>query len=303
MDRIIIAGGSGFLGRSLTRYLVSKGYDVTILSRFRPTLDVPFDFSEWNGRTLGNWTKQFENALAVVNLAGRTVDCVKTPDHCDEILRSRIDSTRAIGNAIREATNPPKIWIQMATAHRYGDSPDVVCDENAAFGYGLAPFVGQEWERAHTESLTPGIRSFILRTSFVLGRTGGALPRLAGLARFGLGGTVGSGKQGISWIHERDMNRIIHSAITEERYSGPVIATAPNPVSNAEFMSNLRKAMKMPIGLPAFGWMVKLGAQIVLKTDPELALYGRYCVSRRLPELGFQFEFPELPLALKDLYP
>jgi NAD dependent epimerase/dehydratase family enzyme len=141
----------------------------------------------------------------------------------------------------------------------------------------------------------------VLRTSFVLGRGGGALPKLAALTRFGLGGTVGSGRQGISWIHEHDMNRLFARAIEDEQMSGAYIATAPNPVSNAEFMRELRRALRMPVGLPAMSWMVRAAAPL-LRTDPELALFGRYCVSRRLREAGFDFQFPELRSALRDLY-
>ena len=137
----------------------------------------------------------------------------------------------------------------------------------------------------------------------MLGRSGGALPQLARLAKIGLGGKVGSGRQGISWIHEHDMNRLIHRAIIDERFSGPVLATAPHPVSNAEVMRQLRKAVRMPIGLPAFAWMVRLAAPLLLRTDPDLALHGRHCASKRLPELGFEFAFPTLEAALRDLYP
>jgi NAD dependent epimerase/dehydratase family enzyme len=190
----------------------------------------------------------------------------------------------------------------MATAHRYGDPPDVVIDEDAAFGYGLAPFVAAAWEDAFIQSLPAQIRPVILRTSFVLGRNGGALPRLAKLARWGLGGTVGHGRQGISWIHEEDMNGLFSWSIADDRVNGAYLATAPNPVSNAVFMRELRGAMRVPVGLPAMAWMVRLGAPLLLRTDPELALYGRYCVSRRLREEGFQFQFPDLKSALLNLY-
>ena len=176
------------------------------------------------------------------------------------------------------------------------------CDEDPSFGYGLAPFVGQAWEAAHLEGLLPGMRSVILRTSFVLGRSGGALPRLEALCRRGLGGRAGHGRQGISWIHEGDMNRLFEEAITNERMRGAYIATAPNPVSDAEFMRALRRAVKVPIGLPAMTWMVRLGAPLVMHTDPELALYGRYCVSQRLAKEGFEFQFPDLASALGSLY-
>src|SRR6185503_18120697 len=195
----------------------------------------------------------------------------------------------------------PRVWVQMATAHRYGDSPDVQCDEDSPFGYGLAPFVGRAWEDAFAREAPAPVRKVVLRTSFVLGKGGGALPTLAALVRYGLGGTIGSGRQGISWIHEHDMNRLFLRAIENERMSGAYVATAPSPVSNAEFMRELRRALRMPVGLPSMGWMVRAAAPL-LRTDPELALFGRYCVSRRLREQGFEFQFPDVRTALADLY-
>ena len=294
--RVVIAGGTGFLGRSLARHLTALGYEVVTVARGSGAT------ATWDARTLGDWARHLDGAEALVNLAGRTVDCVKTPDHCDEILRSRVESTEVLGRALQNVTSRPKVWVQMATAHRYGDPPALVCDEDSAFGYGLAPFVGQAWEEAFERARPEGIRPVVMRTSFVLGRDGGALPTLARLARIGLGGKVGSGRQGISWIHEKDMNRLFEHAIVDERVQGAYIATAPNPVSNADFMRALRKALGIPFGLPAYEWMVRLGAPLLMRTDPELALYGRYCVSRRLRAAGFAFEFPDVASALRDLY-
>jgi len=190
----------------------------------------------------------------------------------------------------------------MSTAHRYGDPPEVVCDEDAAFGYGLAPLVGQAWEEAYAQAILPDMRQVILRTSFVLGRDGGALPRLAKLVRCGLGGKVGHGRQGMSWIHQTDMNGLFARAISHDEMNGAYLATAPIPVSNAEFMRQLRRALRMPFGLPTTSWMVRIGAPLIMRTDPELALYGRYCISRRLHDEGFDFAFPDLKSALQDLY-
>lgn len=301
--KVVIAGGSGFLGMNLARYLTEREYQVVILSRNSPRQSGAWNFSAWDGRSLDNWVSQLEGATAIVNLAGRTVDCIKTPDQCDEILRSRVEATRVLGKAIRTLKTPPPIWVQMATAHRYGDPPEVICDEDSAFGYGLAPTVGQAWEEEYEAALLPEMRGVALRTSFVIGRSGGALARLALLVRFGLGGTVGSGKQGMSWIHEEDMNRLFERAITDQKMSGAYIATAPNPVSNAEFMRELRKALKMPIGLPAYSWMVRIGAPLIMRTDPELGLYGRYCIPKRLTEEGFEFNYSNLREALANIYP
>ncbi len=300
---ILIVGGSGFLGGSLARHLTSAGVKVVTISRRKvPTSGDRWNHLCWDGRTCGDWASALDGASAVVNLAGRTVDCIKTPDHCDEILRSRIEATRVLGEAVRKVGNPPRVWVQMSTAHAYGDPPELICDEGSPFGYGLAPTVARAWEEAFANAILPSMRGVVFRTSFVLGRSGGALPRLALLARFGLGGTVGHGRQGMSWIHETDMNRLFERALTDDAMSGPYVATAPKPVSNAVFMRSLRRALGMPIGLPAFSWMVRSGAPLLMRTDPELALYGRYCVSTRLRDEGFKFRFPELDLALNDLY-
>ena len=301
LGRVVIAGGSGFLGTSLARHLAPLGAEVVILSRTPPVAG-PWQHLQWDARQPGDWRGAIDGAAGVVNLAGRSVDCIKTPDHCDEILRSRVEATEALGRALERVKTTPRVWVQMSTAHRYGDPPDVLVDEDSAFGYGLAPSVGQAWEEAFERALPAGVRGVVLRTSFVIGRNGGALTKLARLARLGLGGRVGHGRQGISWLHEEDMNRIFARAIADERMSGAYIATAPNPVSNAEFMRALRDAVGMPVGLPAMEWMVRIAAPLLLRTDPELALYGRYCVSRRLREEGFEFRFPDLPSALRDLY-
>jgi uncharacterized protein (TIGR01777 family) len=300
--RVVIAGGTGFLGSNLAAHLEERGCDVVLVSRHPPAGSGSWRHAVWDGRSLGVWAEQLEGASALVNLVGRTVDCIKTPDHCDEILRSRVEATHVLGEAVGNLRRPLPVWVQMSTAHIYGDPPEVVCDEGSAFGYGLAPFVGRAWEEAFSASVPPETRQVILRTSFVLGRSGGALHRLARLARFGLGGRVGHGRQGMSWIHEHDMNRLFARAIADGDMHGAYLATSPNPVSNAEFMRELRRALRVPFGLPTASWQVRLAAPLLLRTDPELALYGRYCVSRRLSEEGFAFEFPALAGALQDIF-
>ena len=299
--RIVLAGGTGFLGQNLAQHLEQAGWEVVLLTR-QASADAPRKQCHWDARSLGDWAGSLEGAYALVNLTGRTVDCIKTPEHKDEILRSRVESTRVLGEAVRAVADPPKVWVQMSTAHIHGDPPSLLCDEDAAFGVGLAPIVGKAWEAAFAEAALPAMRRVVVRTSFVLGRSGGALPRLAAITRWGFGGKVGHGRQGISWIHEGDMNRLFERALVDDAMSGAYLATAPNPVSNQEFMRQLRSVLRARIGLPAAAWMVRLGAPLVLKTDPELALLGRYCVSKRLREEGFPFTFPDLQSALHDLY-
>ena len=302
---IVIAGGSGFLGVSLAMHLAAPGAEIVILSRNAPKIAGPWRHVPWDARTMGDWCRELNGTAGLVNLVGRSVDCIKTPDHCDEILRSRVDATRVLGVAMRSIESPPPVWVQMSTAHIYGDPPTVVCDETSSFGTGLAPFVGRAWEEAFAASALPLQRKVILRTSFVIGRDrgagGGALARLRTLVKLGLGGRVGSGTQGMSWIHELDMNRLFERALTDNTMQGAYIATSPNPVSQIVFMREMRRALKMPVGLPAFEWMVRIGAPLLMRTDPELALYGRYLVSARLRDDQFQFKFPELAIALANL--
>jgi NAD dependent epimerase/dehydratase family enzyme len=193
----------------------------------------------------------------------------------------------------------------MSTAHIYGDPPSVRCTEDSPFGYGLAPFVGRAWEEQFHASARPMQRGVIFRAGFVLGRDRGAgasaLARLRTVARLGLGGRIGSGTQGMSWIHEADLNRLFARALTDPDMRGAYIASSPNPVSQHEFMGTLRRVLNVPIGLPAYAWMVRLAAPLLLRTDPELVLYGRYVIPKRLLDEGFEFQYPRLEEALRHL--
>ena len=320
--RVVIAGGRGFIGTSLSRFLLDRGFRVTILSRQEPTpasepRATP-EFIHWDARTLGDWAQSLNNAAAVINLVGRSVDCIKTPDHCDEILRSRVESVRILGEACRRVAVPPPVWVQMSTAHIYGDPPAIRCDETSPTGHGLAPDVGRAWEAAFEQSRLPTQRAVVLRTGFVIGRPNsggrGALGKLTLLARLGLGGRVGRGSQGMSWIHETDFNRIVERAITNPSpddpsapaaMSGIYNVTSPNPVPQHEFARTLRRHAgglgALGLALPAPAWLVRLAAPLVLRTDPELALYGRFVLPERLRTSGFEFAFPDLSDAIANL--
>lgn len=305
--KLVIAGGSGYLGSAFVRYLnehAPNDWEILILSRSRPNwIDsaTRVAHATWDGRTLGDWVEALAGCTHVLNLAGRTVDCRKTPARCDEILRSRVESTLVLGEAFRSLGSPPDVWVQMSTAHIYGDPPSAVCDESSPFGYGLAPTVGKAWEQAFEDACPEGPRRVILRTSFVLGPNGGAFPTLRRVAKLGLGGKVGSGTQGISWIHELDMCRIFEDALTNDARSGIYIATGPQPVSYLDFMRGLRKRIKQPIALPGPEIGLRLICSTILDTDPELVLYGRYCVPKRLLDEGFTFTYSTLDEVLNAL--
>jgi uncharacterized protein (TIGR01777 family) len=299
--KIVITGGSGFLGVNLAQALLESDHEVCIISRKPAKIKGAWKYVSWDAHSPGEWVTELDGAGAIINLAGRSVDCIKTPDNCDVILRSRVETTQVIGQAIRQIKAPPLPGCKcqpltfMATRRK----PYAAKIHRLAMAWlRLLDKPG----RMPIEKVLPTMRQVVFRTSFVLGRTGGALPRLAFNAKIGLGGKVGHGQQGISWLHEVDMNRLFIRAITDEAMKGVYIATAPNPVSNAEFMYQLRKAIGVPIGLPAMAWMVKIGAPWILKTDPELALYGRYCISKRLAEEGFEFKYPTVEVALHDIY-
>ena len=300
-NRVILAGGSGFLGRSLIPHLRRAGYAPVILTRGPSDTTGPVPHVHWDGRTAaGDWPQHLDGAAAIVNVVGRTVDCRKTAANRREILESRVDSVNALAAACALVPNPPKTWVQSATAHIYGDTADEVLDESSSIGRGFAPMVGTAWEKALTGADLPHTRRVILRISFVLGRNGGPFETLSRLTKCFLGGTVGRGRQYISWLHANDLAAIVLRAIDDPAMHGIYVTTAPTPVTNAEFMRELRRALHRPWSPPCPGPLVHLGA-FLLRTDPELALLGRRCVPTRLLEEGFAFRFATLPEALKDL--
>ena len=305
--RIVIAGGSGFLGRGLAWYLAEHGYQVTVLSRSpQPGDHWPQNtlWHIWDGRTTDDWAGCLDGAAAVVNLVGRSVDCRKTPENKKIIFESRIHSCEALGRAMKTLENPPPVWLQSATAHIVGDPipEDTRCDESTSPGIGMAPEVGTAWEQALNENVLENQRAVIMRISFVLGRDGGALKRLGFMTRIGLGGTVGTGTQWVSWIHQHDLNRLCLAMITDSSYRGVYMVTAPEPITNRIFMKALRKAYRRPWSPPAPTIGVRLACRLLLNTDPELALLGRRCVPKRLVEQhGFGFEYPQIDLAMADL--
>ena len=303
---IVIAGGSGFVGTSLAIHLRERGYSVTVLSRTpsRPRSGVKV--ATWDGRTTGPWCEVLNEAYGIVNLAGRSYNCTKTPDHLDEILRTRIEATTALGKALRQIEQPPQVWIQFTTAQIVGDPPELLCDESSPDGMGIAPAIGKRWEEALHEAALPEQRKVILRPNLVLGKSRGSGQGVLGplelLTKLWLGGRAGSGSQGFSWIHEEDLNRLVERSLEDPNMQGAYIAAAPNPVSQAEFMRILRGVLGRAFGLPAFEWMVRIGATYLFRSDPELVLYGRYVHSKRLAEHGFEFRYPHLDGALREIY-
>lgn len=305
--RVVLPGGSGQVGGVLARAFRAKGHEVVVLGR---RAVAPGEVL-WNGRDDGPWMTELDGADVVVNLAGRSVDCRYTRANLDEMMRSRVDSTRAVGRAIERAARPPRVWLQMSTATIYAHRFDAPNDEasgrigggepDAPAYWGFSVEIAKAWEQAQRETETSATRKVALRTAMVMSPDrGGIFDVLLGLARRGLGGPVGGGRQYVSWIHHRDFVRAVEWLIARDDFEGPVNLAAPNPLPQRDFMAALRRAAGVPIGLPATRWMAAIGA-FVLRTDTELLLKSRRVVPGRLQEAGFRFDFPGWPPAAAEL--
>lgn len=309
MDRskIILAGGSGFLGQALARHFHSREWEPVVLTR-APRRDCTMREVEWDAETMGDWSGELEGAAAVVNLTGRTVNCRYTAANKKEMIESRVNSTRVIGEAIARCQNPPQVWLNCSSATLYRHTFGAAWDETGT-DFSATPEVNdafsieiiRAWEHELEKAETPGTRKAALRTVMVLGHAANSVfPMLCRLARFGLGGRMGSGKQFVSWIHELDFCRAVEWIIEHPEISGPVNVAAPNPVTNAEMMRIFRETVRMPFGLPATRWMLEFGA-FFLRTETELILKSRRVVPGRLAAGGFAFQFPFMQGAVRDL--
>jgi uncharacterized protein (TIGR01777 family) len=307
--KIVIPGGSGQVGTVLARAFHHDGHDVIVLSRHpqgRPWRVVP-----WDGSTLDSWSKYFEGCDAVINLAGRSVNCRYTAANRQEILESRLRSTRVVGQAIAQATRPPRVWLQASTATIYSHRYDAPNDETSGLLGGQEPGaptawrfsieVARAWERTFDQATTNRTRKIALRSAITMSPdVGGAFDALFGLVRHGFGGHAGDGRQFVSWIHYEDFVQAIRWLIDRDDISGIVNLAAPNPLPNADFMAILREASGARIGLPARHWMLEIGAAF-LRTETELILKSRRVVPARLLDSGFTFKFPLWRDAAGDL--
>jgi len=302
VKKIVIPGGSGFLGRSLARSLAQADYEVVILSRRAAAPDGKIRTAVWDGRNPGAWCAELEGAAAVVNLAGRSVACLYTPENRRDILASRLDSVAAVAAACRSCHRPPPVIVQAASLAIYGDAGDQICGEAAPHGSGFSTEVCEAWEGTFFAGESPGgARRVALRIGFVLGRDGGALEPLAKLARWFLGGTIGNGRQYISWLHLEDFCAMVRWSIENRQAHGAYNATGPLPAMNRDFMRALRRALGRPWSPPAPAWAVKLGARFIMRADPSLALTGRRCVPQRLADEGFTVRHTDLEATLRLL--
>jgi len=305
--KIILAGGSGFLGNVLANYFAARGMEVVILTRNPKQRADAIREVRWDGVSVGDWLKELEGVRALVNLAGFSVNCRYHARNRKLMLDSRLNSTRVLGEAIARCANPPPVWLNSSTATIYKHTFGPAWDEAGEIG-GCAEakdifsvHVATEWERVFNEASTPRTRKVTLRSAMVLGHAkNSVLPNLLRLGRLDLGGSLAGGRQFVSWIHEEDFCGAVEWIMEHENISGAVNLAAPNPVTNAEFMATIRKVCHAPFGLPAPRWLLEIGA-FVLRTETELLIKSRRVVPGKLLANGFAFRHPHLLPAIEQL--
>jgi uncharacterized protein (TIGR01777 family) len=307
--KIVIPGGTGQVGHLLARHFHTQGHSVTIFSR--SPHPAPWRVVPWDGRSLGPWVADLERSDACINLAGRSVNCRYTPANRRFILDSRVLSTQILGQAITSLEHPPAVWLNASTATIYRHSLDRPMDETTGELGGDEPGapdtwnfsiqVAKAWEQAFFSTPTPRTRKVALRSAMTFSPDrGGVFDLFLSLVRHGLGGTNSPGNQFVSWIHEVDFIRAIELLIAEQNFTGVVNLASPHPLPNRDFLRALRNAWGTRIGLPTTPWMMEIGT-FLMRTESELILKSRQVVPGRLLSAGFQFQFPDWPLAARDL--
>lgn len=299
MKKMIIAAGTGFLGNVLIEHF-KESYSIVVLTRGNASVKDNIPYVNWDAKTMTGWERQLEGADVLINLAGKSVDCRYNEKNKSEIMASRVDSTVILDKAIQQCANPPKHWLNSSTATIYRHSVDKQMDEETGeIGHDFSMNVAKVWEKAFFRNELPETLKTALRTSIVLGKKGGAFIPLKKLAQYGFGGKQGSGRQFVSWIHEKDFARAVEFII-ENKMDGAVNVVAPTPVHNAVFMKTLRKTVGMPVGIHMGKSLLKIGAMLI-GTETELVLKSRNVIPKRLKDAGFEFWFGDLGTALGNL--
>jgi hypothetical protein len=301
MEKIVIAGGTGFLGKGLIDHFATGATQLVVLTRGASRVSAQAKYIHWDAKTLGPWADALEDASVLINLNGKSVDCRYTPHNKKTIYSSRLDATAVLGRAIQLTNRPPKLWINASSATIYRHSLDKEMDEvDGEIGSGFSVDVCRRWEQTFNRFETKDIRKIIIRTGIVLGKVSGALKPLKTLARLGLGGPQGQGNQYFSWIHEKDFVRAIEFFIHNSDTHGAYNVVSPTPVTNAYAMRSLRNALKIPFGIPLPKPLLEIGA-VLINTETELILKSRRVVPKRLQQKGFEFKYNSIESALQDL--
>lgn len=292
MKKVVLAGGTGFIGQSFSEKFRENGVEVKIISR-------KSEHISWEDRA--GMIDALEGADLLINLAGKSVNCRYNEKNKQEIMNSRLTTTTILGEAVLACSHPPKVWMNSSTATIYRHAEDrPMTEQSGEIGEGFSVDVAKRWEETFFSFRLPQTRQIALRIAIVLGKDGGVIIPYKNLAKFGLGGIQGSGKQMFSWIHLEDLFRIILFLQDREDLSGVFNCTAPNPVTNRELMETLREVMNVRIGLPAPKWMLEMGS-IIIRTETELVLKSRWVLPERIEQEGYAFAFSTLEETLKDI--
>jgi len=306
--RIILAGGSGFLGQVLAHWFCQRSWDVVVLTRSPKARQDGMREIAWDGETIGDWAHAIDGAEGVINLAGKSVNCRYHERNRREILESRLLPTRVLGEVIAQCQTPPRVWINSSTATIYRHTFGPAWDESGEIGGTpeakdqFSIEVATAWEREFETASTPKTRKVAIRSAMVLGHAKNSVfPMLRRLTRFGLGGRMGSGRQFVSWIHHEDFCRAIEWLIEHDDLCGVVNVAAPNPLTNSEMMRLFRAQCGVAMGLPAPEWMLEAGA-FFMRTETELIIKSRRVVPGRLQASGFSFRHSHLHQAVQQLF-
>jgi uncharacterized protein (TIGR01777 family) len=291
VKKVVLAGGTGFVGQDFTVRFKKLGYDVLVISRQSGHI-------AWEDRTA--IIEAIEGAEMLINLAGKSVNCRYTDENRKIIMDSRTETTHILGEAVLSCVHPPELWINSSTATIYRHAEDrPMTEQDGEVGSGFSVEVAKAWEKAFFGVELPSTRQIALRIAIVLGE-GGVMEPLTNLVRFGLGGAQGAGTQKFSWIHMEDLFRMVMFVQEHSELEGVYNASSPHPVTNRELMASLRKQMGARIGLPSPRWMLELGA-IFIRTETELVLKSRWVIPDRIEKAGFTFTYASLDAALADL--
>lgn len=300
--KLIIAGANGFLGKYLSHWFLERDWEVIALSRNGGVHEGATDL-RWDGRTVGDWALQFEGATAVVNLAGRSVNCRYGEKNRKLILDSRVESTDLLGEVIKNCDRPPKAWLNSSTATIYRHAEDGPQDEvNGEIGSGFSVEIAKAWEKAFFQSKVSGsVRKVAMRSAMVIANEPGTVyDYLYTLTKFGLGGSMAGGNQRVSWIHVEDFCRVTEWMILNAEAKGIYNVVAPKAETNTDTMKCYRAMAGRNFGLPSVKWMLEIGA-FILRTETEMVTKSRWVVPNRLLGEGFLFRWPDLGGALEDL--
>lgn len=279
--RIVIAGGTGFIGKQISSHYLAKGYEVVVLTRGESQQKNDINYQNWDGETIGSWKAFLAGAELVINLVGKSVNCRYTEENKQLILSSRVNATKVIGAVIQQLDDPPKLWINSSTATIYDYSlTKPMTEEEGDIGNDFSMSVAKAWEEAFFGTETPTTRKVALRISLVLGENEGVVPVLTKLAKLGLGGYHGNGKQKFAWIHIKDVIGIV-DFLKDNPIEGPINCTTDTIINNKQFMQALRESLGVSFGLPTPKFAMELGAMI-MGTESELILKSRFVKPKRL---------------------